>query len=106
MSPPMERDPRLLNRALWLTMDKPGWPLIMTLAREFPAATREELEAIQEEVKVSTGLACDEIQRVIGENYGRECTTEACDSVRALLPWIEAGNLELLVGRTIVNFFR
>jgi hypothetical protein len=102
----MELDPRLLNRAMWLRLDKPGWPLIPTLAGEFTSATREELEAVVEQVKTSTGQACQEIERVIGEHYAQECTMEAQERVRALLPWIDPGNLELLVGRTIVNFYR
>jgi hypothetical protein len=102
----MGGDATLLNRALWLSQDKPGLHLIMTLAREFPAATREELEAVEEEIKASGSLACEEVNRICGEHYGQECTTEAQERVRALLPWIDPANLELLVGRAIVTFYR
>jgi hypothetical protein len=102
----MAVDATLLNRALWLRQDKPGWHLIMTLAREFPTATREELEAVEEEIKAAGSLACDEVNRICGERYGQECTSDAQERVRALLPWIDSANLELLVGRTIVNFYR
>jgi hypothetical protein len=102
----VDLDPQLLNRAVWLMLDKPGWPLPATLFGEYPSVSRATLERVVEEAAVALSLACKLADATCGELYARECTQEAQDRVRALVPWMDSPNVELLVGRTIVNFYR
>ena len=106
MSAPLTLAPPLLNRALWLRQDKPGLHLIMTLAREFRTATRDELEAVEIEVKTAMDRATRAINDLCTEAYGTSCEALARDRVRALLPWIDEANLDRLVGVAIVNYYR
>ena len=47
------------------------------------------------------------VNKMCGEYYDRgDCTAEAKEAVRALLPWIGDESLQVFVGRTIYTFYR